>query len=104
MAKTNYQVTFNGKVVDIRKRDRIYNRTGQRLDLLGGQCPRWVKRRNTRYEQMYSALLPKADVAQRGRLSVSYQILTSYPCTRSVASSYTLANGVAFFGCIFCLR
>ena len=35
MAKTNYQVTFNGKVVDIRKRDRIYNRTGQRLDLLG---------------------------------------------------------------------
>jgi hypothetical protein len=32
------------------------------------------------------------------------QILTSYPCTRSVASSYTLANGVAFFGCIFCLR
>src|SRR5258706_5369318 len=42
MAKTNYQVTFNGKVVDIRKRDRIYNRTGQRLDLLGGQCPRWV--------------------------------------------------------------
>jgi len=37
------RVTFNGKVVDIRKRDRIYNRTGQRLDLLGGQCPRWVK-------------------------------------------------------------
>jgi hypothetical protein len=26
MAKTNYQVTFNGKVVGIRKRDRIYTR------------------------------------------------------------------------------
>jgi len=24
MAKTNYQVTFNGKVVGIRKSDRIY--------------------------------------------------------------------------------
>ena len=62
MAKTNYQVTFNGKVVDIRKRDRIYNRTGQRLDLLGGQCPRWVKNGKAQCEYMFSALLPTPDI------------------------------------------
>ncbi len=67
MAKTNYEVTFNGKVVDIRKRDRIYNRTGQRLDLLGGQCPRWVKTGKARYEHMFSALPLKADIALRTR-------------------------------------
>ena len=65
MAKTNYQVTFNGKVVDIRKRDRIYNRTGQRLDLLGGQCPRWVKLRSSGGQPA-------------GRL---YPQLRTWPCT-----------------------
>jgi len=71
MAKTNYQVTFNGKVVDIRKRDRIYNRTGQRLDLLGGQCPRWVKSGKTPTEQMFSALLPTDGVIGRPRLWIA---------------------------------
>src|SRR5258706_10941387 len=67
MAKTNYQVTFNGKVVDIRKRDRIYNRTGQRLDLLGGQCPRWVKTGKAQWEHMFSALPPTTDIERPRR-------------------------------------
>ena len=33
----------------------------------GGQSPLWVKRRNTRGEQMFSTLPPKPDIAQRSR-------------------------------------
>src|SRR5260221_2425594 len=33
----------------------------------GAKCPSWVKRRNTRCEQMFSALPPRPDIAQCGR-------------------------------------
>jgi hypothetical protein len=62
--------------------------------------PAWRKRRAA----AMSALLAQRTQVGHRAMSEMCQILTSYPCIRSVASSYSLANGVAFFGCIFCLR
>src|SRR4030088_2941957 len=36
------------------------------------RCPSWVKRRNTRCEQMFSALLPTTDILNRVGVSVRY--------------------------------
>jgi hypothetical protein len=37
------------------------------LNRFGAQCPGWVKRRNARREQMFSAVHPTTDIAQKGR-------------------------------------
>jgi hypothetical protein len=38
----------------------------------GAACPKWVKRRNTRCEQMFSALPLKADIRRRAGMSIQW--------------------------------
>jgi hypothetical protein len=48
-----------------RTRPRMTTVSGHRRDQV--RCLSWVKRRNTRREQMFSALAPITDIAQYGR-------------------------------------